>query len=93
MICNERKDYRKDTKIMKRRLFGLLGIVGSAALAYLIWMWLSGGEGLMRNVWRNTALAAILPLPLYSLGLLLGDAPNQEESDQQQEKAEIPDER
>lgn len=56
--------------IVKRRIGGLIGLALCVVLAYLIWENLSGGQGLMRNVWRNAALAALAPSVIYSLVLL-----------------------
>ena len=57
---------------MKYRIIGLVGIVCCVILAKLAWVYLSGGEGLMRNVWRNAALGALVPLTFYSLVMLFG---------------------
>jgi Na+/serine symporter len=62
---------------MKRRIGGLIGLALCVVLAYLIWENLSGGQGLMRNVWRNAALAALAPWVIYSLVLLFGSPKKQ----------------
>lgn len=65
---------------MKRRLGGLIGLAVWVVLVYFIWKHLSGGEGLSRNLARNTLLGLLLPLGIYCLVLLFGSPKAQSET-------------
>jgi hypothetical protein len=62
---------------MKRKIGGLVGLTVWAVLVYLIWEHLSGGEGVTRNVLRNTLLAILAPYGIYCLVLLFGSPKGQ----------------
>ena len=57
---------------MKRRIGGLIRLAVWVVLAYVIWEHLGGGEGLTRNLGRNTLLGLLLPWGIYCLVLLFG---------------------
>lgn len=62
---------------MRQRILGLVGIIVCGVVAYLAWKYLSGGQGLMRNVARNAVLTGMIPGALYSLRLLFGSSRKQ----------------
>jgi len=62
---------------MKRRIGGLIGLAVWVVLVCLIWEHLSGGEGLTRNLARNTLLGLLLPCGIYCLVLLFGSPKSQ----------------
>jgi len=62
---------------MKRRIGGLIGLAVLVVLVYLIWVHLSGGEGITRNLARNTLLGLLLPWGIYCLVLLFGSTKDQ----------------
>jgi len=76
--------------IMSRRMLGLIGLVVTVILAPLAWVFLAGGKGAMHNVWRNTALGALIPWAIYSLVLLLRSTPGKSPSTKSETQGDGP---
>ncbi len=54
-------------KTMNRKIAGAIGLALCAVIGYLVWIYLGGGAGIMRNVVRNSLLGGLIPLCIYCL--------------------------
>ena len=52
------------------RVIAVLALIAIVLLGLWIWENLGGGEGVFRNVLRNTLLVVLIPWPFYFLGVL-----------------------